>query len=193
MINLSFEIALFRCALIIVLGLLTYRFLRHGIGRLHDRGYFSTNAEFLLAITLRWTMIVVGAILLVQAVGVSMHALWTALSTVLVMVAIGFVALWSILSNLLCAVLLVIFAPFRIGDEIELIEVIMSDETKQGIRGRVVEINLLYTILEDLSATDGGKVRIPNNLLFQRAIRTIEGDKTRSLGNALFHQNRDGE
>jgi len=52
------------------------------------------------------------------------------------------------------------------------------------MRGRVTGINMLYT---ELVQDAGGTLRVPNNLLFQRAIRTVEGDDTASLGSSLFH------
>ncbi len=176
---------MFRIALIVAIAIGLYHLAARGSARLRGREYISENTRFLLNTAARWTIIAVGVILVVQTLGVSVHALWTTLSALMVMVAIGFVAMWSVLSNLLCAVLLVAFAPFRIGDEIELIEVTMKEADKRGIRGRVVAINMLYTLLEESDA-EKGTIRIPNNLLFQRAIRTIAGTDTTSLGQSLF-------
>ena len=58
-------------------------------------------------------------LLILQQIGVSMNSVWAVLSAVVAMIAIGFVAVWSVLSNLLCTVMLLIFQPFRVGDEIE--------------------------------------------------------------------------
>jgi small-conductance mechanosensitive channel len=184
--NLEFGAILFRVALIFVAGFGVYRLALHGVARLRAQRYVTDNGAFLLTGLARWSIVLVALILAIQSFGISMQALWTAVSALLVMVAIGFVAVWSILSNLLCAVLLVVFAPFRIGDEIELIEITMKEPDKRGIRGRVLAINMLYTSLEDLTDGSAGTIRVPNNLLFQRAIRTIAGEETKSLGQSLF-------
>ncbi|MBF0239716.1 MAG: mechanosensitive ion channel family protein, partial [SAR324 cluster bacterium] len=41
--------------------------------------------------------------------------------------------------------MLLVVKPFRIGDEIEVIE---PSSTNAGIRGKVVDLNLIYTTLE---------------------------------------------
>ncbi|MGR8919236.1 MAG: mechanosensitive ion channel domain-containing protein [Gammaproteobacteria bacterium] len=176
--------ALARIAFILVASLALLRFLVGGVTRTADRYGLSPNAAYVIGASVRWIVIVLAAVLVAQAAGISMHAVWTAVSAVAVMVAIGFVAMWSVVSNLLCAVLLVIFAPFRIGDEIEILDVANVDPEKHGLKGRVIAINMLYTVL----AQDAGStLRVPNNLLFQRAIRTVEGEETASLGSSLFH------
>jgi small-conductance mechanosensitive channel len=83
------------------------------------------------------------------------------------MIAVGFIAVWSVLSNLLCSILLVIFRPFQLGDEIEITEPVGGS----SLRGKVMKFNVMYTtLLEDI---DGDKVttNIPNNIFFQKAIR----------------------
>ena len=93
---------------------------------------------------------------------------------------------------MLCALFLVIFAPFRIGDRVEIVELVLNDGTKRGIRGTVTGIDLIYTTLID-DDEPASSVRIPNNLLFQRAIRTIHGQQTRSLSSEFFPAGVDQE
>jgi hypothetical protein len=61
-----------------------------------------------------------------------------AVSAVLVIATIGFVAQWSILSNAMYAVFLGFYAPFRVGDEIEIIEPSVDDPGKGGVGGRSI-------------------------------------------------------
>ena len=81
-----------------------------------------------------------------------------------------------------------VFSPFRIGDEIEIMEPSVLDPGKTGLRGKVIDISLLYTTLleadEDESRT---LIHLPNNIFFQKAIRCRRGKSTRSLKQALFH------
>ena len=49
---------------------------------------------------------------------------------------------------------------------------------KPGLKGRVVDINLIYTTLQevDADARDGGSVlQVPNSLFFQRSVRRWRG------------------
>ena len=72
------------------------------------------------------------------------------------------------LSNLFCALLIFTVGPFRVGDTIELLDT----AEKPGARGRVLDINLLYTTLEDSTVGAAGSLlQIPNALIFQRVVR----------------------
>ncbi len=130
--------------------------------------------------------------------GCSLISVWTAISAVLVLIAVGFVAQWSILSNSLCALFLVIYALLRVGDEIELPEPATIDPAKPGIRGRVIDISMLFTTLRPVGETneefDSVRIRVPNNMFFQKAMRCRAGKNTRSLQQVLFdHSNSSGD
>lgn len=98
-----------------------------------------------------------------EAVNVPLGNVWTAISTLLALVAIGFFAVWSILSHMTAAVVLFLQRPFRIGDYLQ-----FGDETYSG---KVVRTGLFFTEVEDSA---GGRSQIPNNLLFQRRFRVTE-------------------
>ena len=122
---------------------------------------------------IRW-FIVAGALLLVlERLGVSATVLWTAFTGFATVGAVAFFAAWSVLSNLFCALLIFTVRPFRIGDYIE----VLDTAEKPGAKGRVVDINLLYTTLEDHDAADGQPawLQIPNALVFQRVVRRFRG------------------
>ena len=122
---------------------------------------------------IRW-FIVAGALLLVlERMGVSATVLWTAFTGFATVGAVAFFAAWSVLSNLFCALLIFTVRPFRIGDYIE----VLDTAEKPGAKGRVVDINLLYTTLEDHDAAAGQPawLQIPNALVFQRVVRCFRG------------------
>ena len=86
-----------------------------------------------------------GALLtILEAFGVSGAVLWTAFTGFAAVAAVAFFAAWSVLTNLFCALLIVLTRPFRLYDHIELVE----SGDKPGLRGRVVDINLIYTTLK---------------------------------------------
>ena len=109
----------------------------------------------------RWTILVVAVCGVLFVMGIDLRGLWSVLGAALSLVAIGFVAMWSILSHMLAAFFIVVFRPFEADDHIE----IVGDDP---IVGRVIDLNLVYTTLR---TTDGGTLRIPNNLFFQKVLK----------------------
>lgn len=122
---------------------------------------------------IRWLIIASAALLVLERMGVSATVLWTAFTGFATVGAVAFFAAWSVLSNLFCALLIFTVRPFRIGDYIE----VLDTAEKPGAKGRVVDINLLYTTLEDHGAAAGqvAWLQIPNALVFQRVVRRFQG------------------
>ena len=117
---------------------------------------------------LRWTIVISALLLILERLGVSATVLWTAFTGFATVGAVAFFAAWSVLSNLFCALLIYTVGPFRVGDTIELLDT----AEKPGARGRVIDINLLYTTLEDSTVNAAGSLlQIPNALIFQRVVR----------------------
>ncbi|NMM77105.1 mechanosensitive ion channel family protein [Acidovorax sp. SRB_24] len=156
----------------ILLILLTALLLQHLLRRLVSRAsqHYALPHELLVPIKalLRWTIMVSALLLVLERLGMSATVLWTAFTGFATVAAVAFFAAWSVLSNLFCAFLIFTVGPFRVGDTIELLDT----ADKPGARGRVVDINLLYTTLEDsLGEGTGTLLQIPNALIFQRVVR----------------------
>lgn len=116
-----------------------------------------------------WLIMVVASLMVMQRLGVSAAVIWSAFTGFAAVAAVAFFAAWSVLSNLFCSFLLFTSSPFRVGDKLE----ILDAADKPGVKGRVLEIRLLYTILEDLTSeeTQGARLQIPNSQFFQKSIR----------------------
>ena len=94
--------------------------------------------------------------------------LWTAFTGFAAVGAVAFFAAWSVLSNIFCALLIFTTRPFRLGDRIELLE----NGEKPGLKGQVIDINLIYTTLQEIGGpAEGTLMQIPNSLFFQRGLR----------------------
>ncbi|MES5815065.1 mechanosensitive ion channel family protein [Pseudoxanthomonas sp. Soil82] len=121
------------------------------------------------------TLISCAAVLLVlERMGVSGTVLWTAFTGFAAVGAVAFFAAWSVLSNIFCTVLIFSTRPFRLQDHIELLE----NGEKPGLKGRVVDINLIYTTLLEVGADasdEGSVLQVPNSLFFQRTVRRWRG------------------
>ncbi|MCL4769230.1 MAG: mechanosensitive ion channel family protein [Burkholderiaceae bacterium] len=149
--------------------------LQNLLGRLLTRAgrHYQIPLELQIPIhgLMRWTIFAATLLLVLERLGVSATVLWTGFTGFATVGAVAFFAAWSVLSNLFCAFLIFTVGPFRLGDTIELLDT----AEKPGAKGRVVDINLLYTTLEDATRGQTGVLlQIPNALIFQRVLRRWE-------------------
>jgi small-conductance mechanosensitive channel len=121
-----------------------------------------------------WLIFIAALVFILNVLGFNIGGMWTMLSTVLAMIAVGFVAVWSVLSHVLCTVIMLITRPFSIGDEIEFVG--------EATKGRVADLNFIFTTL---IAEDGGEIRVPNNLFFQKVMKRKRGGGTTTLSDQL--------
>lgn len=165
---LDVVIPLLQILLVISIAWVLHRLLKRLIVRACN--HYDLPHELLMPIKagLRWLIFASAAMLILERLGVSATVLWTAFTGFATVGAVAFFAAWSVLSNLFCALLILTVGPFRLGDHIELLDT----AEKPGAVGKVVDINLLYTTLEDASAeVPGTLLQIPNALIFQRVVR----------------------
>lgn len=158
---------------IILIIVIAWVVLRIGIAFLHRaHTRYQLPVELVVVVRRSFRFIVYAStlLLILERFGVSGTMLWGAFTGFAAVAAVAFFAAWSVLSNIFCAMMIFATRLFRIGDHIELIE--SSD--KPGLKGRVVDINLISTTLLE---TEGGTgqpatvLRIPNNMFFQRVLR----------------------
>lgn len=162
--------------LILLVAYILQRLVARGLTRIAER--YPLPPELLLPVRggIRWFIMGGALIMVLERFGVSATVLWTALSGFVAVAAIAFFAIWSVLSNLLCAVLILTVGPFRLGDVVELVE----SFDKPIVKGRVININLLYTTLEeDVEGGTGAIVQVPNSLFFQKVVRRWRGSEVR--------------
>ena len=161
--------------LIVMVAWLVQRLLRKLLNGMAER-YDLPHALLVPAIgVIRWLIFSAALLLVLEHLGVSATVLWSAFTGFATVGAVAFFAAWSVLSNLFCALLIFTVGPFRVGDIIELLDT----AEKPGAKGRVIDINLLYTTLQDFNSPSGqgALLQIPNALVFQRVLRRWrEGD-----------------
>jgi len=151
-----------------LLRLLTRRLLAR-VGR-----HYTLPAQIEMAIR-RLSNFIIGAVALLailHTLDVQASVLWTAFTGFAAVGAVAFFAAWSVLSNIFCTFLIFTTRPFRLGDQIELLE----NGEKPGLKGVVTDINLIYTTLHEVGGpTEGTLMQIPNSLFFQRGLRRWRG------------------
>ena len=165
---LEIVIPMLQIFLVIVVAWLLHRLFKRIVLRASHHYGFPDELLRPIHAVVRW-LIMSGAVLLVlERLGVSASVLWSAFTGFATVGAVAFFAAWSVLSNLFCAFLIFTVGPFRVGDHIE----VLDTAEKPGALGRVCDINLLYTTLEDVTASEPGTmIQIPNSLIFQRVVR----------------------
>ncbi len=154
--------------LIVLVALLLLRFFRRLLQRLATHYQWPIALLVPIKGCVRGLVISAAFFLVLERLGVSAAVLWTAFSSFAAVGAVAFFAAWSVLSNFFCALLIFTAAPFRLGDYIE----VLDSAEKPGAKGRVIDINMLFTTLEDFdAAAPGTLIQIPNTLIFQRVVR----------------------
>ena len=147
--------------------------LRRSVGKLFDKIVAHHKVPVDVAVPMKtiggWVIIVTAGLLVLERLGVSGQVLWTAITGFAAVAAVAFFAAWSVLSNIFCAFLIFSTQPFRVGDDLEILDA--SD--KVGMHGRVLAIHLLYTVLEEVGRADGRPtlIQVPNSAFFQKTIR----------------------
>ena len=158
-----------------------YRFVKRLVRRMAQRYLWPIELTVPLTSTVRWIIIAATILGVLERLGVSATVLWTGFSSFAAVGAVAFFAAWSVLSNFFCALLIFTVRPFRLGDYIELLDT----ADKPGAKGRVIDINMLYTTLEEFGAPGGGnRIQIPNSLVFQRVVRRWHGVPSSLLAEA---------
>lgn len=132
--------------------------------------HYGLPMELLMGVRRTFGFVIYGSalLLILDRFGVSGTVLWTAFTGFAAVAAVAFFAAWSVLSNVFCTLLLLTTRPFRLYDHIELLE----SGDKLGLKGQVVDINLIHTTLKERLG-DGSEtvLQVPNSLFFQRVVR----------------------
>ena len=152
------QFLLFLPKLVVALGLFVALWvvaagLERLVRRLTARHALDPGLTYFLAGGAKVVLIAVGIVTALGTLGVDVTALVAGLG--LTGLAVGF-ALKDIISNALSGILILVYKPFRHGDQIT-----VSEQT-----GKVTEINLRYTVLDAEDKT----VFVPNSNLFTNVV-----------------------
>ena len=107
---------------------------------------------------------VITAMVLLEIWGVSVGGLWTLLVSAATLVGVGFLATWTMISNMTASLFISIWRPFHLGDTVEVLP--------EKLKGRVIDRNFMFVVLRE---EDGGALKVPNNLFFQKVFRVTDG------------------
>lgn len=136
------------------------RIFRRAVVRFGRSRHLSPDVANLLEQITEVGLLVFGIVTAFGTLGVDVAAIIAGLG--LVGFALGF-ALRDLLSNFLAGLLILIYNPFVRGDSIKVLE----------NEGKVTEINLRYTVLQN----DGKRALIPNSILFSNPVVVKQPEK----------------
>jgi small-conductance mechanosensitive channel len=145
-------------------ALLVYQLVRRSTRALVQKDQMSDVMALRLRITARWALIGLSSLIILQQTGIFNEA-WALMTAVGAALSVAFVASWSMLSNATAALVVLVYRPFRVGDELEIVEF----DGKTVAKGRVVDLNLFFTTVYQES--EAAALRIPNNLVIQKYCR----------------------
>ncbi len=149
---------------IITIGLAFFlmRFIEGKIRGLSKKKDFSEANVTILKLIIRWIIIIVTTLVVATIFGIELTVLWTTISVLLGMIVFGLFAGWSIISSFLATIIIMVWRPYKVGDNIELLP--------DGIKGKVVEMSMMFSELKD---ENEHIIRIPNSMMLQKIIKKI--------------------
>lgn len=121
-----------------------------GISRLNRKGGNDTTLQHFAASVARYVVVIVGLIAVLQQVGVRTTSIIAVLGAA--SLAVG-LALQGALGNVAAGVMLLLFRPYRVGDDIEI----------GGQRGTVKSLDLFVT---ELATDNNVRIMAPNGKVF---------------------------
>jgi len=149
------------CVLVIVLiAIILQTWISVRVSGMAGRYGVPANFAIALRIVTRWMVILAALVISLNVLGIEIGNAWTLLSTVLAMVAVGFVAVWSLLSNTLAFFVLIVWHHWRIGDRIRVLP--------ENLEGKVEDMDLMFTRLQ---MEDGASLVVPNSMFMQRFVK----------------------
>ena len=137
---------------------------KRALGRVHRKNPDPTLEVFLSSLV-RYAIVVVGLVAVLQQLGVQATSIIAVLGAA--SLAIG-LALQGALSNVAAGVMILLFRPYKVGDTIETVTRV----------GTVKSLDLLFT---EIATFDNVKVMIPNSKVFGDVILNYSAHRTRRV------------
>lgn len=142
------------------------RVLRGVLRRVDPRLHLPYDTMLLLMRVLASALWILLGLVILEFWGVSVSGLWTFIASVGTLVGVGFLATWTMISNATAQLLITIWRPFRLGQDVEILP--------ESFKGRVIDRNLMFTALRE----QGGTIlQVPNNLFFQKMFRVTASEQ----------------
>ena len=120
--SLDLMLVVLQIAGIVFVAWFARRILRKLLNRMVDNQHLPVDIAVPLKTIGGWLIMVTAALWILEILGISGRVLWTAITGFAAVAAVAFFAAWSVLSNFFCAFLIFTTQPFRVGDELEILD-----------------------------------------------------------------------
>ncbi len=127
------------------------------------RRYYVSRAVDFLVFSL-------GLLLILTYSGLDFDDLGLFLGSIVTVLGVALFAQWSILSNMTASLMIFFFFPYRVGDEIQILD------GENSVGGTIKEIALFHIIL---TTSDGLTATFPTALIFQKAVMVTQNSSTK--------------
>ncbi len=154
-----------KAIVLIVILMLAASWVRRIVIRTAENARVETTLARFFGAMARWTVLVIGAITVMQTFGIE------ATSFAAVLAAVGFaigMSLSGTLGNVAAGLMLLMFRPYKVGDTVSC----------GGTKGKVFEIGLFTTIFD---THDNRRITVPNGSIFGSTIENWTFHDTRKV------------
>jgi small-conductance mechanosensitive channel len=146
--------------LVVVVAIVVDRIVVTALFTLHMSDRLPESTANIIRRWSRGVLTLIAVLVLLALGGYQVTNVWTLLTGVAAMVAVGFVAVWSVLSNIMSTFIILFWKPFNVGEHVEILP--------EGVAGDVIDINFMYTLLQTEA---GERTTVPNSLFLQKFIK----------------------
>lgn len=131
------------------------------VDRLGDEKNVVSKRVFYIKRTVESLLMLITFVFILSIAGINMDDLGVFLGTLVAVLGVSLFAQWSILSNVTASVVVFFFFPYRVGDDVKILD------GENSFEGTIKEIALFHVILLDEL---GNIITFPNAMVFQKAV-----------------------
>lgn len=151
-------------ALTLVIYAGVYRALSRLIKRIGEANEVRTSRTAYVNKTVQIVLVLITLGIISLILGIDYGELSIFISSAFAVVGVALFAQWSILSNITASIIIFFGFPYRLGDNIRVVEPGLGEEIFEGM---IKEISLFHVLIKK---SNGDEITYPNSLLLQRPV-----------------------
>lgn len=141
-----------------------YRALSRLIKRIGEANEVRTSRTAYVNKTVQIVLVLITLGIISLILGIDYGELSIFISSAFAVVGVALFAQWSILSNITASIIIFFGFPYRLGDNIRVVEPGLGEEIFEGM---IKEISLFHVLIKK---SNGDEITYPNSLLLQRPV-----------------------
>lgn len=141
-----------------------YRALSRLVKRIGEANEVRTSRTAYVNKTVQIVLVLITLGIISLILGIDYGELSIFISSAFAVVGVALFAQWSILSNITASIIIFFGFPYRLGDNIRVVEPGLGEEIFEGM---IKEISLFHVLIKK---SNGDEITYPNSLLLQRPV-----------------------